>query len=82
MKTDLVGMTAAELTEWAKAAGLPAFRGKQIFQWIHRGADFDEMRNLPAPLRETLKKTAVAQPVHIRTFGNYITALEPIAQEG
>ena len=25
---------------------------------------------------------SVGQPVHIRTFGNYITALEPIAQEG
>ena len=66
MKTELTGLTEAELTAWAKDAGLPAFRGKQIFQWIHRGADFDQMTNLPADLRARLKETAVAQPVEIR----------------
>ena len=65
-KTELTGMTEAELTEWVKAQGMPAFRGKQIFQWIHRGADFEEMTNLPASLRESLSGLAVAQPVSIR----------------
>ena len=63
--TELTGMTPAELTEWAKEHGLPAFRGRQLFQWIHRGADFEEMTNLPAALRERLKESAVAQPVRI-----------------
>ncbi len=62
---ELTGMTEAELAGWVKEQGLPAFRGKQIFQWIHRGADFSEMTTLPAPLRETLSRIAVAQPVHI-----------------
>ena len=60
-------MTLGELTEWVRAQGMPAFRGRQIFQWIHRGADFDEMSNLPAALRERLRETAAAQPVSIRT---------------
>lgn len=67
MKTELTGMTRAEITEWAAAQGLPAFRGKQIFQWIHRGVDFGGMTNLPAALRERLAEEACAQPVHIRT---------------
>ncbi len=66
MKTELTSLTMAEMTEWAKAAGLPAFRGKQIFQWVHRGAGFAEMRNLPAALREKLAEEAVAQPVRIQ----------------
>jgi 23S rRNA (adenine2503-C2)-methyltransferase len=64
--TELTGMTGAELTEWVKTQGYPAFRAKQIFQWIHRGAEFGEMSNLSKELREKLEQTAVAQPVHIR----------------
>ena len=44
---------------------MPAFRGKQIFKWIHQGADFDEMTNLPLGMRQQLKEIAVAQPVEI-----------------
>ena len=64
--TELTGMTCAEVTEWVKAQGYPAFRGKQIFRWIHQGAEFGEMTNLSKDLREKLDQTAVAQPVHIR----------------
>ena len=67
-KTELAGLGEAEMTEWVKAHGLPGFRGKQIFQWIHRGADFDGMTNLPAGLRKQLEETAVAQPAAIRTY--------------
>ena len=64
--TELTGMTREELTAWMQEQGYPSFRGKQVFTWIHRGADFDEMTNLPALMRETLRESAVAQPVHIR----------------
>ena len=63
--TELAGMTLQETTEWIRAQGLPAFRGKQVFEWIHRGADFDGMTNLPKELRNQLKEKAVAQPVEI-----------------
>ena len=63
--TELTGMFPAELGDWCGAQGLPAFRAKQIFRWIHQGADFGEMTNLPLPLREKLSRIAVAQPVSI-----------------
>lgn len=63
--TELTGMFPEELTAWCAAQGLPAFRGRQMFQWIHQGVDFDGMTNLPLSLREKLKETAVAQPVCI-----------------
>lgn len=63
--TELTGMTPQELADWCKQQGLPSFRGKQIFHWIHQSTDFDEMTNLPLALREKLKETAIAQPVTI-----------------
>jgi len=63
--TELTGMFPQELAAWCKQQGLPAFRAKQIFKWIHQGADFDEMTNLPLALRAQLKETAVAQPVYM-----------------
>ena len=63
--TELTGMNPAELTAWCKEQGLPGFRGKQLFRWIHQSADFDEMTNLPLALRAQLKEIAVAQPVCI-----------------
>lgn len=64
--TELTGMTSAEVTEWIRELKYPAFRGKQIFHWIHEGADFAEMSNLPLKMREELSRVAVAQPVQIR----------------
>jgi len=55
--TDLKSMTLEEMTESLRALGEPAFRGKQVFTWLHRGVtSFDEMTNLSKPLREKLKK--------------------------
>ena len=64
--TELTGMTCGEITAWIREQGYPAFRGKQIFRWIHQGAEFSEMTNLPETMREKLKHEAVAQPVRIR----------------
>lgn len=63
--TELTGMNPGELAAWCRDAGLPAFRGKQIFRWIHQGADFEEMTNLPLTLRQQLREVAIAQPVRI-----------------
>ena len=64
--TELTGMTCGEITAWIREQGYPAFRGKQIFHWIHQGADFSEMTNLPESMREKLSQEAIAQPVKIR----------------
>ena len=61
-------MTRDEITAWVREQGLPAFRGKQIFEWIHRGADFDTMTNLSKDLRNELARSAIAQPVKIRLY--------------
>ena len=55
MKQDIKSMTLAEITQALQALGQPAFRGKQVYQWLHRGVrSFDEMSNLSKALRETL----------------------------
>ena len=52
---DLKAMTQGEITELIRQWGEPAFRGKQIFQWLHRGVrSFEEMTNLPKALRTRL----------------------------
>ena len=63
---EMTGMTLEELESWAVGEGWTKFRGKQIFEWIHRGTDFSGMTNLPLAMREKLEATAVAQPVQIR----------------
>lgn len=51
-------MTLAEMTGLMKEMGEPGFRGKQIFQWLHRGVtSFDEMTNLSKALRDKLAQT-------------------------
>ena len=55
MKTDLKSMTLAQMQAEFRALGEPAFRAKQVFTWLHRGAEsFSEMTNLSKPLREKL----------------------------
>ncbi len=57
-KISLTGLNSSEITE---ALGLsPAFRGKQIFQWIGKGSEsFDEMTNLSKDFREELKQKSI-----------------------
>ncbi len=55
MKQDIKSLTLDELGSELKAFGEPAFRAKQVFTWLHRGArSFDEMTNLSKPLRQSL----------------------------
>ena len=54
---DLKSMTLEEMTDALKELGEPAFRGKQVFTWLHKGAtSFDEMSILSKALREKLKE--------------------------
>lgn len=55
--TDIKSMTQEEITAALREMGEAAFRGKQIFAWLHRGAtDFSQMNDLSKPLREKLAK--------------------------
>ena len=56
MKIDIKSLDEKEIAARLKELGEPSFRGKQIFVWLHKGVtSFDEMTNLPKPLREKLK---------------------------
>ncbi|HIU95894.1 MAG TPA: 23S rRNA (adenine(2503)-C(2))-methyltransferase RlmN [Candidatus Copromorpha excrementipullorum] len=58
-KVHLLGFTEDEMKSFAREMGEAAFRGRQIFRWIWRGArDFSQMTDLPAGLREKLDETA------------------------
>lgn len=52
---DIKMASRAELSEFVRSLGQPAFRAGQIRKWLLRGAsDFSEMSDLPAALRATL----------------------------
>ena len=48
MLLDVKSLTPEEISEVMKSIGQPSFRGKQIFDWLHKGVEnFGEMTNLP-----------------------------------
>ncbi len=56
--TDIKSLTIEQISGLLKEMGQPAFRGKQVFAWLHRGAtSFEDMSNLPKALREKLSET-------------------------
>ena len=59
--TDIRSMYMDELTEYVKSLGEPAFRAKQIFEWLHKkyveGAD--DMTNISKALREKIKEDVI-----------------------
>ena len=58
MKKDIKSMTLSELQAAVCDAGLPAFRAKQIYEWLYRGVQsFEQMQNLPKALRTQLAET-------------------------
>lgn len=52
--TDLASMDHSELSELMQSFGEPRFRAKQVLEWLSRGARPEEMKNVPAALREKL----------------------------
>ena len=57
-KIDIKSMYRDELTDHVKEMGLPAFRAKQLFSWMHEKfvGDTDSMTNLPKDMRERIKE--------------------------
>lgn len=63
---DIRSLTASELQEVITELGQPAFRAKQVNEWLHQknAASFDEMTNIPKALRERLAETyCIARPI-------------------
>ena len=65
---NIKSMTLPEVTAMLKELGQPAFRGKQIYTWLHKGAgSYDEMTNLPKSLRDLLaEKYPIYTPKVVR----------------
>ena len=67
IKPDLRSYTYSELKDTVVQLGLPEFRAKQIFKWIHSGVtSFDEMTDLSKDFREDLKKVAKVTDIKIK----------------
>lgn len=66
--TDILSLSSDELRLKITELGLPAYRAKQIYEWLTRGCrDFSEMSNLPKNLRETLaSEFSLIAPVLLR----------------
>ena len=71
--TPLLGMSLAELTAWVQEHGQPAYRGKQLYQWIYQQgarslADVDVFSK---QWRESVKDTPIGRStIHHRAVSN------------
>jgi len=64
---DLKDLTFAELRADLGSWGEPAYRAKQVFEWVYqKGADsFDAMTDLPKDLRQRLKEVYSLRPLEV-----------------
>ncbi|MCM1308446.1 MAG: 23S rRNA (adenine(2503)-C(2))-methyltransferase RlmN [Butyrivibrio sp.] len=78
-KTDIKSMSLDELTEYVVKLGQPAFRAKQLYEWMHikLAASYGEMSNIPASLRAFLAENteyAALEAVRVQTSAEDGTA--------
>ena len=70
MKQDLLDLTMEEMKTFVAGLGEKPYRGKQLFQWVHRGAaSFEEMTDLPKRFREELSGKSLVgrlQPLQVQ----------------
>ncbi|MGQ9674461.1 MAG: 23S rRNA (adenine(2503)-C(2))-methyltransferase RlmN [Chloroflexota bacterium] len=64
-KTVLLDLDILELQEYLRSIGEPAFRARQLYQWIYTALvfDFEQMNNLPMALRRRLQQLAEVLPL-------------------
>ncbi|MBE6792987.1 MAG: 23S rRNA (adenine(2503)-C(2))-methyltransferase RlmN, partial [Ruminococcaceae bacterium] len=56
-RPDIRALTPEQLKEVVLSLGVPAFRAKQVRDWLDKGvSSFDQMSNLPISLREQLEE--------------------------
>lgn len=61
----LLELGQEELAEYVQSMGQPAYRARQIWEWIYQryALDFDAMANLPKALRTRLAEDAYVNPL-------------------
>jgi 23S rRNA (adenine2503-C2)-methyltransferase len=67
-KQDLLGFTLPELAQWLAEHDQPAFRARQVSEWLYRhfATDIAQMTNLPRALRDLLVREAEIGAVTVR----------------
>ncbi|MBQ1598560.1 MAG: 23S rRNA (adenine(2503)-C(2))-methyltransferase RlmN [Lachnospiraceae bacterium] len=70
-KTDILSLPYEQLLEYMKEKGEKAFRGKQLYQWMHQhlAVSFEDMKNLPKALKQTLMEDCsydILKPVDLQ----------------
>ena len=67
---DLRSMTLQELRLLMEERGEKAYRASQLFLWLHKEAvsDYDEMKNLPGALRDTLRERFPLTTLRVQTL--------------
>lgn len=66
MSEDIRSLSEEQVKERLTAMGYPAFRCKQVMQWLDNGcASFDEMTNLPLAMRQQLAEVFVIPGVTV-----------------
>ncbi len=65
-KIYLYDLSLEEMKGFVGKIGEPAFRAKQIYDWLYKGVDeFEQMKNLPANLKLKLSENAVIGSLRI-----------------
>ena len=67
-KTNLLGLTRAELEAFIESMGEKPFRARQLMKWLYKRAvsDFDQMTDLAKVFRERLKEVAEVRVPQIK----------------
>ena len=67
MKKSLIGKNLDEFSDLCSELGVEEFRSKQLFNWMYRNevSDFTELKNLPKPLIDDLKKGHCIHPLEL-----------------
>ena len=66
-RTDLASLSFEDIQNWFVAQGEKAFRGRQVYQWIHKrlATSFDQMSDVSKKLRLQLSQIACIGSVAI-----------------
>lgn len=64
-RVELLSLLPEELELLLRGLGQPTYRARQLFSWLHRGASFTEMTDLPQALRVRLAELTTAGSLKI-----------------
>ncbi|MCK9408194.1 MAG: 23S rRNA (adenine(2503)-C(2))-methyltransferase RlmN [Bacteroidetes bacterium] len=69
-KLNLKGLSQSAIERYVVSIGEPKYRAAQIYQWLYkyRESSFEDMTNLPVPLRQKLSESAEIEQFPVSTF--------------